>query len=367
MDTLAVGIIGCGKISDTYIRAIRSFPLLELRAVADIVPQRAETKALEHGVLRGVSVEELLADPAIEMVVNLTVPTAHASVGRAALAAGKHVYSEKPLATDREEGRALLDAARKAGLRVGCAPDTFLGGGLQTCRKLVDEGAIGDVIGISAFFAKRGLEAWHPNPAFFFKPGGGPLFDMGPYYLTALVSLVGPVRALSAIASVPFAERVVPEGMPLAGERIAVETPTHLASLLEFESGASGPMITSFDVWYSELPRIELYGSEGSLVVPDPNTFGGPVRLHRPGEGTSDVLLPFGYTDDYRGIGAADMAYALRSGRPHRASGELAFHVLDVMETVFESAEAGRRLEVESRAERPRPLPMGLVEGEIDD
>ena len=367
MDQVGIGIIGCGKISDAYIRAIRRFPLLELRAVADIVPQRAEAKALEHGVLRGVPVEELLADPAIEVVVNLTVPKAHAAVGKAAIAAGKHVYSEKPLATSREEGRELLEAAEGAGLRVGCAPDTFLGGGLQTCRKLVDDGAIGDVIGVSAFFAKRGLESWHPNPEFFFKPGAGPLFDMGPYYLTALVSLAGPVRALSATAAVSFPERVVPDGMPLAGQRIEVETPTHIAALLEFESGASGPMVTSFDVWYSELPRIEVYGSEGTLVVPDPNTFGGPVRLHRQGEGVSEVPSAFGYTDEFRGVGAADMVYALRSGRPHRASGDLAFHVLDVMETIFEAAEAGRRLEVSSRVERPAPFPRGLAEGEIDD
>lgn len=367
MDRVGIGIIGCGKISDAYIRAIRAFPLLELRAVSDIVLGRAQTKALEHGVLRASTVEELLADPAVEVVINLTVPKAHAAVGKAAIAAGKHVYSEKPLATSREEGRELLDEARAAGLRVGCAPDTFLGGGLQTCRRLVDDGAIGEIVGVSAFFAKRGLESWHPNPEFFFKPGGGPLFDMGPYYLTALVSLVGPVRALSATAAMSFPERVIPDGMPLAGERIVVETPTHIHALLEFESGATGPLVTSFDVWYSELPRIELYGSEGTLMVPDPNTFGGPVRLHRPGEGVSEVPLRFGYTENFRGVGAADLVYALRSGRPHRASGELAFHVLDVMETIFDAAREGRRMEVASRTERPRPFPEGLEEGEIDD
>lgn len=366
MDGVGIGIIGCGKISDAYIRAIRAFPHLELHAVADLVLQRAETTALRHGVLRALEVEELLADSDVEVVLNLTVPTAHASVGRAAIAAGKHVYSEKPLATSRDEGRALLAAADAKALRVGCAPDTFLGGGLQTCRKLVDDGAIGRVVGVSAFFAHRGLETWHPNPAFFFKPGGGPLFDMGPYYLTALVSLVGPVRAVAATAATSFPERVVPPGMPLAGERIEVETPTHINTLLEFVSGSSGPMITSFDVWHSQLPRIELYGSDGTLTVPDPNTFRGPVRLHRPGEGTTEVPLAFGYTDDHRGIGLADMAYALRSGRPHRASGALAFHVLDVMETIFDAARERRHLEVRSRVERPVPFPEGLGEGEID-
>lgn len=366
MEKLGLGIIGCGKISDAYIRAIRRFAGVELRAVADIAVERARSKALEHDIARALPVEELLADPDVDLVINLTVPKAHVSVGLAAIAAGKHVYSEKPLATSRAEGRELLDAADRAGLRVGCAPDTFLGGGLQTCRKLVDEGAIGRPIGVSSFFAKRGLESWHPNPEFFFKPGAGPLFDMGPYYLTALVSLVGPVRALSATAAVSFPERVVPDGMPLAGERIEVETPTHIHALLEFESGASGPLTTSFDVWYTELPRIELYGSEGTLVVPDPNTFGGPIRLHREGEGVREVGPAFAYTDDSRGLGAADMAAAIGSGRPHRASGELAFHVLDVMETVFEAAERGTRLEVRSRVERPAPLPEGLEEGRVD-
>ena len=278
---------------------------------------------------------ELLADPEIQIVVNLTRPDAHAEIALAALQAGKSVYNEKPLAVSREEAQRLLQAAQDKGLRVGCAPDTFLGAGLQTCRKLIDEGAIGEPVSAAAFFLNHGPEAWHPNPAFFYQPGGGPLFDVGPYYLTALVTLLGPVVRVAGAARISFPERTVGSG-PNRGSKIPVRTPTHIAGLLEFASGALGTLFTSFDVWKSSLPPIEIYGSEGTLSAPDPNTFGGPVRLWRTRtEAWEEIPLLPGYAENTRSLGVADMAQAIQAGRPHRASGQLGYHVLDLMHAIL--------------------------------
>jgi predicted dehydrogenase len=307
-----------------------------------------------------------MADPEIELVLNLTIPAAHAEVARQAVAAGKSVYSEKPLAVAREDGSALLTAAKEQGVRVGCAPDTFLGGGLQTCRKLIDDGWIGEPIGAAAFFTSHGPEAWHPDPVFYFAPGAGPMFDMGPYYLTTLVALLGPVRRISAMARASFPERTI-TSQPKYGQRIPVTTPTHVTGALEFESGALGTMLTSFDVWGSTVPRIEIYGTLGTLLVPDPNTFRGPVRIRRAGEADwSDVPLTHGYIENSRGLGLADMAAALRSGRPHRANGALAFHVLDCMQSFLDAAESGRPVRVRSSCPRPGALPLGLRDGQVD-
>jgi predicted dehydrogenase len=350
-----VGIIGCGNISGVYLKNCPAFGL-PVVAVADIDLARARARATEYEVPRACQPEELLADPAIDLVINLTIPAAHGAVALAALQAGKSVYNEKPLAITREEARQMLDLADARGLLVGCAPDTFLGAGLQTCRRLIDEGAIGEPVAATAFMAGHGPESWHPDPEFFYKVGGGPLFDLGPYYITALVSLLGPVARVAGSARISFAERLI-TSKPKYGTRIAVETPTHIAGVLDFAAGPIATMIMSFDVWAAELPRIEIYGSEGTLSVPDPNTFGGPVRLFRPGaRAWEEVPLIAGHSDNSRGLGVADMARALREGGSYRASGRLAYHVLDVMHALLETAAEGRRLDIASTVERPEPL-----------
>ena len=357
-----LGIIGCGNISSAYVNGCRMFDFLRVAAVADIAPAAAQAKAAEHDLACAGSVEALLADPDIDIVINLTIPAAHAAVTLAALAAGKHVYSEKPLAIDRADGRAVLDAAAARGLRVGGAPDTFLGGGLQTCRKLIDHGAIGQPVAATAFMLGHGPESWHPNPAFFYKKGAGPLFDMGPYYITALVHLLGPVARVAALARASFSERVV-TAEARRGERLPVEVPTHVAGTLAMSAGPLATMITSFDVWGHSLPRIEIYGSEGSLSVPDPNTFGGPVRLLRAGSREWEDV-PLSHSDAVRrGVGVADMAAAIRDGRPHRAAGEMAYHVLDVMHGFYDASAEGQTVTVASTCVQPAALPVGAPAG----
>jgi predicted dehydrogenase len=361
-----VGIIGTGNISGAYLRACRFFKILEVVAVADLNPERARMKAEEFDVPKALTVTELLADDDIDIVINLTIPAVHAEVSTAILEAGKNVYSEKPLAIEREEGRRVLELAAEKGLFVGCAPDTFLGGGLQTCRHAIDEGMIGRPVAATAFMMGHGPESWHPDPIFFYQQGAGPLFDMGPYYLTALIHLMGPIRSVAGSAVISLPERTV-TSQPLAGTVIRPETPTHITGLLDFASGAVGSLTTSFDVWGSEHPRIEIYGTEGTLSVPDPNTFGGPVRVRLAGD-KEWKELPFthAYTENSRGLGVADMAHAMRSSRPHRASGELAYHVLDLMQGILEAAQARQYLDIESRVERPAPFPTGMPDGVLD-
>ncbi len=345
-----VGLIGCGNIAPQYVQGCRQWPILDLVACADIKRDRAEALADAHG-LRALSVEALLADPAVDIVVNLTVPAVHAEVSRAILAAGKHAYSEKPLAVDLADGRRLLDEAAARGLLVGCAPDTFLGGGLQTCRHLIDQGAIGEPVGAVAFMLSRGPESWHPNPAFFYQRGAGPLFDMGPYYLTALISLLGPIRRVTGSARASFPERVAG-----SGERLPVDTPTYYAATLDFAAGPIGALIVTFDVWAAGLPRLEIYGAEGSLSVPDPNIFGGPVRLRRAGASAWEEIPLTHRADIVRGIGVADMAEALRAGRPPRASGALALHVLEAMHAIGAASDSGRHQILTTLVHRPAPL-----------
>ena len=361
-----IGIVGCGTISKIYLQVARTFDILDVAACADILPERATARAAEFGVPKALSVEDLLTDPEIEIVVNLTIPRAHGEVGLAAIEAGKSVYNEKPLAVDRESARRMLALAASKGTLVGGAPDTFLGGGLQTCRKLIDDGAIGEPIGAVAFMTNHGHERWHPDPDFYYQPGAGPMFDMGPYYLTGLVSLIGPIRRVTGSARITFPERTI-TSEPKHGTRITVNVPTHVAGVIDFAGGAVGTILTSFDVWAANLPRIEIYGSEGSLSVPDPNTFGGPVRLWQPSKNEwTDVPLTHGYTQNSRSLGVADMAYALRAGRPHRASGELTYHVLDVMHAFHDASRTGQHVELASTCDRPAPLPVGLVEGFLD-
>ena len=364
--TTKIGIIGCGSISGIYLQADKAFDILETIACADLVLERARTQAAKYGIPRACSVDELLADPEIEIIANLTNPQAHFEVAMQVVAGGKSVHNEKPLTATRQQGRALLAAAREKGVRVGGAPDTFLGGGMQTCRKLIDDGLIGMPIAATAHMLCAGHESWHPNPGFYYQAGGGPLFDMGPYYLTALVNLMGAVRYASGSARITHSQRTI-TSQPLRGTRIDVETPTHVVGILEFASGALGTLITSFDVQAHELPHIEIYGTEGTLSVPDPNQFGGPVRVRRAGDsGWRQAELTHGYTADSRGIAIADMAYALRSGRPHRASGELAYHILDIMHAILDAAETGARVELESTCQRPAPVPVGLRPGILE-
>jgi predicted dehydrogenase len=353
-----VGMIGCGAVSAAYLAGAQVFPEFDVVACADRVQARAEAAAAAARARVAPSVAELLADPEVELVLNLTAPADHAPVALQALAAGKPVYGEKPLAVTRRQAAAILELAAARGLRVGSAPDTFLGASLQTGRRLIDAGAIGEPLGAAAFLMCRGHEAWHPDPDFYYRPGGGPMLDMGPYYVTALVTLLGPVRSVTGLQRASFPERVIGSG-PRAGEVIPVRTPTYVAGVCEFATGAIGTIVTTFDVWAASLPFIEIYGSEGSLGLPDPNHFLGPVRLWRPGR-TEWRETPIAFDQgprNRRGLGLADMAAALRAGRPHRAAGELAYHVLDVLLAFSEAAESGRRTPVRSRCTRPEPTP----------
>lgn len=367
MDVTGIGVIGCGNISGIYLKNAHKLRNLRPVACADLAAERARAQAEAHDVPRACSVEELLADEAVEIVVNLTPPAAHADVGMAVLESGKSLHNEKPLATTREAGRALLEAASARDLRVGCAPDTFMGGGHQTCRKLVDAGAIGEPVGATAFVMGGGHESWHPDPAFYYQPGGGPMFDMGPYYLTALVNLLGPIRRVTGMTRAALDERVVGTG-PKAGTTIPVEVPTHVIGVMEFASGPMASLVASFDVpGGHNLPRIEVYGTEGTLSVPDPNGFGGPVRLKRAGDQEWEkVEIAHPYTSNSRGVGVADMAAAMASGRPHRASGRLAQHVLDAMVGFHDAGRDGRHGDLESTCDRPAPIPEDLAEWSID-
>lgn len=363
---LRVGIIGCGNIAPIYLKNIPRFDDLKLVAVADAVPSRAVEAAKEHKLV-ALTADELIASKDIDIVLDITPPGMHATINKAALAAGKHVYTEKSLAVTREDGKATIDLAESKGLRVGCAPDTVLGGGYQTCRKLIDQGAIGKPVSANAFFASHGPERWHPDPAFFYAPGGGPLFDMGPYYLTALTLLLGPVRRVSAMAQILVDPRTIGKG-PKTGQKIQVTTPDHIAGVLEFENGAIGTLTASFATWFSNVPRIEIHGTEGSLLCPDPNTFIGPVALCPAGEKAFkevEIIGPYG-AENWRGLGLADMAKAIVSGRAHRATGKQAFHVLDIMHSLLQASQDGRCTEIKSSFGRPDPMPADVETGRLD-
>ena len=353
-----IGIIGVGNISPAYIKGCRAFDILNLAACADIDVARAKQVAADNDIPKAYSVEELLSDPDIDIVVNLTIPAVHADVSLKILNAGKHVYSEKPLATSLEDGKAIIDVAAAKGLRVGCAPDTFLFGQHQTARKLLDDGAIGEAIAAVAFLAGHGPEGWHPNPDFFYAPGAGPMFDMGPYYITCLVNLLGPAVRVSGTARASFPERTAKDG-----HTIPVTVPTHYSGTIEFATGASATIIQSFDVWGHRLPQLELYGSVGTLTIPDPNGYKPrETRLFVPGKHDWEEQ-PLTHREDWaRGIGLADMAYGIRDNRTHRASGELAFHVLEIMHAFEKAYKNGAYVELGSTVARPEPLPVGLAE-----
>ena len=365
MKRVGVGIIGCGNISSAYLKAARRFPILDIVALSDAIFAVAEARGDEFGIPAR-SVEAVLADPAVEIVLNLTIPIAHVEVGLRAVAAGKHVHSEKPLGVTLAEARTLVDAASAKSLRLGSAPDTFLGGSHQTARQCVDNGLIGRPVGGTAFFMCPGHERWHPNPGFYYLTGGGPMLDMGPYYITDLVNLLGHVASVSGVATRTRDERLV-TSKPLEGTRVPVEVATHVTGSLLFASGAVVSMTMSFDVPRHRHAPIELYGEKGSLIVPDPNHFGGKVEVATASEDWREIPVEHAYADgNYRILGLADMAQAIRKGRPHRASGALAFHVLEVMEAFQKSSELGAAVAIASRPERPQPMPAGLKTGELD-
>jgi predicted dehydrogenase len=349
-----VGIVGCGDVTNLYLPGTAPFASIELAACADLDAERAVALSARGG-FPAMSVDALLADPTIEIALVLTPPAAHAAVSRAAIAAGKHVYSEKPLATTLSDARAVLDDAAAAGRRVGAAPDTFLGGGLQTARALIDDGAIGTPLVASATVAHLGPERWHPNPGIFYAPGGGPLLDVGPYYVAALVSLLGPIEAVSAVGRGLGSDRRIGAG-PRAGETVTADVPTTAVGTLAFASGAVGGLTASFDVVATTAPHLEIHGSSGSLSLGDPNHFDSEVRYRPAGSETwEDVPLRFS-GDVGRGIGLADMISGIRSGQPHRASGDLAFHVLEVLLALEAGTTSGRTERIASRPDRPAPL-----------
>jgi predicted dehydrogenase len=356
---VGIGIIGAGYISSIYLENCTTrFDNLRVVGIADLMMDRAREQAERHGV-RAMTVDELLASDDVEIVLNLTIPAAHGDVALRALSAGKSVYNEKPLAATRDEANQILEVAAAKGLRVGSAPDTFLGGALQTARALLDEGAIGTPVAATGMLMLSGHERWHPNPDFYYQPGGGPLFDMGPYYLAALLSLLGPVTRVTGTASTSFPTRTIGSG-PRAGDVIPVDTPTHIITALDFAGGARGSLTASFDVFDTDRSRLMLYGSEGTLRLPDPNTFGGPLELLRAGSDTWEpVELRYGNTDNSRGLGVSDMARALREGGPHRASGEMGYHIVDLMHAALESSEQGRHIALDSTFDRPEALPIG--------
>lgn len=363
---LGVGIVGCGNISTTYFSLSPLFKGIEVTACADINPAAAKAKAKEYGA-RAESVADLVKADDVDIVVNLTIPAVHYEISRTALDAGKHVYSEKPFVLSVKEGLDLKKRAAKKKLRVGSAPDTFLGGAHQLVRDLVDKDKLGRIVGGTCFVMSHGMENWHPNPDFFFQPGAGPVLDVGPYYITNLIQLIGPVSRVTALAATPQKFRTIGNG-PRLGEKVPVDTPTTIHSVLEFENGAVVTLDASWDVWAHGHAPMELYGEAGTVYVPDPNFFGGDVRYTT---GASEVKKqpawnhPFGVPNqkhsqgmmaNYRTAGLADMALAIQGDRPHRCSLELALHAVDVMTAILKSAETGRFVATQTTCERPAAL-----------
>lgn len=363
---LGVGIVGCGNISEAYMSLSSMFKGIEVRACSDKNMKFAKVRAEQFG-LRAERMEKILSANDIDIIVNLTIPDAHYAVSRKILESGKHVYSEKPFVLSLKEGKDLARIAKRKNLRVGSAPDTFLGGAHQHARHLIDSGVIGKITGGTAHVMSHGMEHWHPNPDFFFKPGAGPVLDVGPYYVTNLIQLIGPVKRVAAISSTPSKTRTI-TSKPRAGQKLKVTTPTTINAILEFENGANVSMGASWDVWSHEHNNMELYGETGTLYVPDPNFFGGTVRQTQ-GDKKLKKLKKFnhpfsvpnqkhaqGPMANYRVSGLADMALAIMAGRPHRCSLEISLHAVDVMTSILKSGETGRFVKMTTTCERPEPL-----------
>jgi predicted dehydrogenase len=365
---LGIGIVGCGNISNTYFRLAPLFEGLEVRACADINATTAKAQADTYGV-RALDVDGLLADDQVDVVINLTIPDAHFDVSRRALEAGKHVYSEKPLVLTVDDGLELRRIAEEKGLAVGCAPDTFLGGAHQQARRLIDEGKLGTITAGSAHVMSHGMEHWHPNPDFFFQPGAGPVLDVGPYYVANLINLIGPVKRVAALTTSATPTRTISAPGPRQGQEIPVGTPSNIHALLEFDSGATVTLSTSWDVWAHRHGPMELYGTEGTIFVPDPNFFGGTLEMAGRDGKIAEVKAwdhPFGKPNqdhssgrklaNYRTAGLADMAVAILEGRDIRCSLDRALHGVDVMTSILKSGATGAFAELQTTCTRAEPL-----------
>lgn len=348
MKKLGIGIVGLGKISGIYLQNLTGMfkDSVSVVAVSDLVAERAAQVQQEYGIQHVVSYDEMLKLDEVDLILNLTTPQSHFALTKKALEAGKHVYVEKPLSLNSEDASLLVALAEKNKVLLGGAPDTFLGAGIQTCCKLIADGWIGKPIAATAFMMNHGHESWHPDPEFYYKDGGGPLFDMGPYYLTAMVAMLGPIDRVVGMAQKTFEQRTI-TSEPKQGTTIDVDVETHVAGVLHFQEGAVGTLVTSFDVHYHTMPNIEIYGTEGTLRVPNPNKFGGPVLFCRMGEKQwTELPLLFPYPENSRGLGVADMAAALLAGKPHRACGTMTRHVVEVMEGLLTSAKEGKQTEI---------------------
>lgn len=387
MRKVKVGIVGCGVISHTYISNIQSmFRWLDITACSALHIENAKRTAERYGIPKACSTEELLADPEIEIVINLTIPAIHTEINKQILNAGKHLYCEKPFALSLDDAKEVLALAKSKGLMVGAAPETFLGAGMQTCRKVIDDGWIGTPISATANMMSYGTETWHTSPEFYYKEGAGPMLDMGPYYLTALVSLLGPISRTSCFSRIGQKTRKI-YSLPKRGESIEVEVPTTYNGIMEFASGVSANINMTFDAWMSSMPKLEIYGTEGTLLLPDPNYFGGKIKIIRK-EKVLDSLNLYGgeeipYSSDYkdlqeipqiymqpmeyiRGLGVLDMAYAFVYGRKHRTNEELIYHVTEAMLSFDVSARTGEIYNMTSTCDRPEPMPRGYDIGELD-
>ena len=352
MKRIKTAIVGCGNISDIYFKNLQKFDNIELVCCSDIIESKAQSQAEKYSV-KQYTVEQVMADESIGIIVNLTTPQGHYPVAKAALENSHSVYNEKPLAMSLEQGSELIALAKAKGLKLGGAPDTFMGAGIQTCRKLIEEGAIGKPLSFTAFMMCPGHESWHPNPEFYYKAGGGPLLDMGPYYLTALVNLLGGFESVQCVASKAYEQRLI-TSEPKNGKTIDVETPTHITGILTTMSGATGVLITSFDVRKHSMPNIQIYGTEGTITVPDPNIFGGEVRLFKAGaEDWGVVDLIEGYPENSRGLGVSDMANAILNDTSFRADEQITYHVLETMFALFEASEKGCEVRLKSACEKP--------------
>lgn len=362
---IGVGVIGCGNISDAYLKAAPQFPIIEIVGCADINHAAAQVKADAYDI-KAMDIDGLLSDPSVDIVLNLTTPQFHVEVGARALKAGKHTYSEKPLAISVEEAATLVSLAKEHNLRVGCAPDTFLGGAHQAARRALDNDVIGSAVAGTAFMMVPGHESWHPNPDFYYKSGGGPLMDMGPYYITDLINLLGPIKSVSGAAKASYDTRTIGSG-DRKGETFGVDVPTHISGILSFVSGAMVTITTSFDVYKHDHSHIEIYGTKGSMIVCDPNQFEGDIKVCARENDWQIVPQEHLYGDgNYRILGLADMAQAIVTDRPHRASLELSLHVLETMEGILSSAKQERVIHLKYLCVRPEPMRSDLPFGQLD-
>lgn len=365
---IKLGIVGIGDISGIYLKNItETFKELQIVAVCDLIKERALKAQEKYGIPKVYdTMQELFADDEIQLVLNITRPAEHFEVSKQALLAGKHVYSEKPLGASLEEGRELVKLAQEKGLMLGGAPDTFMGAGIQTCRRLIDDGVIGDIVGASGAMICHGHETWHHDPEFYYKYGGGPMMDMGPYYITALINLIGRVEKVTGVTKISFPQRTI-TSQPLAGTIIDVEAPTYITGVLHFENGAIANLTTTFDVFKSDSHDIEIYGTKGTMFVPDPNGFGGNVKVYD-GETKETVEYPleFDYAENSRALGLADIAKSIETGRAPRTSYKQTFHVLEVMEAFAKSSAEGRTVEIKSGFKREAPMIKNNTHGILD-